>query len=172
MRSMLIGVLGLAACGGVTRVTEAPGAPSDPEILAMLESACRAEVMEGSPAQDQAVSPDVQNYGFLIVDDMTVSLKNLQELGGIDPLANTTSRLIDSEAKQTLDMLRGLQGVEFDREFMAHEVAIHGARIDFLAHSLLPYVDSKVLKAEITQQTTQAQAHLTTAISVLRNNVH
>ena len=164
-------VLALSACGGGSRLAPAPGSPSDPEILAVMEALCMAEVMEGGPAQEQAAASAVAAFGNRIVDDGTVSLKDLQGLRGIDPLPNDTSKFIEAEAKQTIDVLGVLQGPDFDREFMDHEIAAYGARIKLMQFGLLPYTDNGSLATEIRVQLVQAQDHLLGAIDVRRNDV-
>ena len=164
-------VLWLAAgCDGTGRNSVAPGSLSEPETLAVLQSTCQAEIMEGAPAQTGAVSTDVQNYASMIINDETAALQHLQELS-IQPLPTAASKLIDSEAKQTVEMFQSLQGVELDRQFMSHEIVVHAARIDLLAHSILPYVSDKSLRTIITTQVTTAQQHLQAAIDINRYDV-
>lgn len=170
MRSLLMCVLLAAGCDGTGRTSMAPGSLSEPETLAVLQSTCRAEIMEGAPAQNAAVNTNVQNFASLIINDETAALQHLQELS-IVPLPTAASKLIDSEAKQTVEMLQSLQGVELDREFMSHEIVVHAARIDLLAHSILPYVGDKSMRSIITTQVTTAQQHLQTAIDINRNDV-
>jgi predicted outer membrane protein len=168
--SMWLVLLVASACDGTGRTSDAPGSLSEPETLAVLQSTCQAEIMEGAPAQAAAVSVDVQNFASMIINDETAALQHLQELS-IQPLPTAASKLIDSEAKQTTEMLQSLQGVELDREFMAHEIVIHAARIDLLAHSILPYVSDKSMRSIITVQITTAQQHLRMAIDINRNDV-
>jgi len=160
----------LAGCGGTGRNSVAPGSLSEPETLAVLQSTCQAEIMEGAPAQASAVSTSVQNFASMIINDETAALQHLQELS-ITALPTAASKLIDSEAKQTVEMLESLSGVELDREFMSHEIVVHAARIDLLAHSILPYVSDKSMRSIIVTQVTTAQLHLQMAIDINRNDV-
>ena len=82
-----------------------------------------AEVQLGQLAAQKAQSADVKQFGQKMVDDHTKANDQLKQVAaskGVELPAD-----LKSDAKREHDKLSKLNGADFDREYMKHEVSDH-----------------------------------------------
>ena len=143
--------------------TAASGATlSDPNIVALLDEANKADSAAGSVAAKKATSKEVKDFARLMMSEhhalrqagqqLAKQLKVTPELPANDPvkpLADGEMKALDAAAK----------GAEFDRVYIEQEVAAHKAVLD-LANQAHDQAQNEQLKALIEKAKPVIQKHL------------
>ena len=139
------------------------GGPSDAEIAHIVTTANTIDVDSGKLAQTKAASKDVKDYAKMMVNDHTSSNKEAMALAkklGVQPKDNETSKSLKTSANETMKSLKGLKGAEFDKAYMAQEVAFHQKVLDTINNTLEPSAKNPDLKAQIIKTKPVIEAHL------------
>ena len=137
--------------------------PSDAEIAHIVTTANTIDVDSGKLAQTKAASKDVKDYAKMMVNDHTSSNKEAMALAkklGVQPKDNETSKSLKTSANETMKSLKGLKGAEFDKAYMAQEVAFHQKVLDTINNTLEPSAKNPDLKAQIIKTKPVIEAHL------------
>jgi putative membrane protein len=98
-------------------------AAGDQEFLTKAIKGDVSEVALGNLALKKAASPGLKTYAQTLVTDHGAHKQKVEALAkqaGMTPPAEPTP-----EAQNTYNMLNGLSGAEFDRQFVAHMVEDH-----------------------------------------------
>jgi putative membrane protein len=118
--------LALAQSGGTqptggNTVSSVSGAQSGQQFLKQVEQDSINEIHEGLLAEQRAQDPAVRAYARLMIDDHTMLAS---ELGAV---ANETSFKMTgvSMSQGGTNKLQNLNGTQFDRAFIDHEVTQH-----------------------------------------------
>lgn len=145
----------------------APATPvSQPQIVAIVTAANDADIAAGKLASEKASNAQVKTFAQRMVTDHGASNQQVSALATqlrITPEPNPGSQQIRQTAEQSLASLRGLSGAEFDRAYMANEVAFHEAVLDALTKTLLPSARNAELKALLAQTRGVVESHLNLA---------
>jgi len=126
------------------------GAPTDPQIAAIVVTADQVDIDAGKLAERKAHSSDVKAFAKRMVTDHSgfneaaVSLAHKLHL---TPESSPTSESLKQGGEQNLAALRKLRGKAFDKAYVDHEVAYHQAVIDAVDKVLLPSAHNPQLKA-------------------------
>jgi putative membrane protein len=142
-RGLVIGALGLAACGGshasAAAAEQQAGSPSSPEhqALSKLYLTNQTEIQMAQLAQQKGQSDEVRQYGQQLSSDHSSANQEVQQLAqehGIQLSAATQELSKDREEMQKkFDALQQAQGDDFDREFLDTMVDSHKRTIDKLS---------------------------------------
>jgi putative membrane protein len=142
---LLIATVGLAPLVGAYA---GEAVPTDPQIAAIVVAANQVDIDAGNFAKSKAQSADVK----ALADRMVVDHTGVNEQAGalvkklnVTPQPNPTSRELTQGGEDNLRKLRGLQGAEFDKAYVAHEVTYHESVIDALDKSLIPNAKNQEL---------------------------
>ena len=141
----------------------APAGPSDAEIAHIVVTANTIDVDAGNLARDRAQNAEVKSFAAKMVSDHTGSNQQASELAqrlGVTPADNATSQSLSSAASSTLESLRGKSGAEFDRAYIANEVAFHQQVLDALDQTLIPGAQNAELKTLLQQTRPVIAGHL------------
>ncbi len=137
--------------------------PTDPQIAAIVVAANQVDIDAGKLATGKAQSPDVK----ALAERMVVDHSGVNEKAGalvkklqVTPQANPTSESLLQGGKDNLAKLRGLQGAEFDKAYVAHEVTYHETVIDALDKTLIPNAKNKELHDLLVQVRPAFVSHL------------
>ena len=151
--------LALAAFG-----VQAQGAgPTDPQIAAIVVTANQVDIDAGKLAKSKAQSKDVQAFAQQMITDHTAvntSATDLVHKLKVKPEENDTSRSLQKGGDENLAKLKELKGADFDRAYVAHEVAYHQAVLDALDKTLVPNAKNEELKALLEKSRPAFEAHL------------
>jgi len=161
---------GSAAEPAAERPLEAPPAPAaqpldDATIVAIFDAANTADMETGALAVERGASKEVRDFGAMLARDHEQVRAQGRELArklGVTP----TPPKDDAGARDhaaALARLKGLDGVAFDRAFLAHEVAFHRAVLDAARGTLLPAIDDAELKAFVTKVAPAFEGHMIAA---------
>ncbi len=96
---------------------------SDEEFVKKASAAGIAEVDFGKLALQQASSDNVKKFAQHMVDDHSKANAELLKTADKDRIA--PAEKMDAKDQATLTKLAGLKGAEFDREYVASQLAAH-----------------------------------------------
>jgi putative membrane protein len=151
----------LALCS--TSLWAATGAPSDPQIAAIVVTANQVDIDAGKLAEATTHSPQVRDFAQLMVKDHTgvnQAATALVTKLHVTPESNPTSESLKQGGEQNLATLHKLSGAAFDQAYVDHEVAYHQAVLDAVDQTLIPSAKNAELKALLVKVRPAFVAHL------------
>ncbi|MDR3099961.1 MAG: DUF4142 domain-containing protein [Paraburkholderia sp.] len=137
--------------------------PTDPQIAAIVVAANQADIDAGKLAESKTHSKDIQAFAQRMVADHTSvnqAAVNLVQKLGVTPQANPTSESLKQGGESNIANLKSLQGAQFDRAYIDHEVTYHEQVIDALDKTLIPSAQNAELKALLVKVRPAFVAHL------------
>jgi putative membrane protein len=161
--------IAITAVAALTLVALAAGAAAarqpaldDATIVAIFDAANTADMETGALAAERGASKEVRDYGAMLVvahRQVRQQGRDLAQRLGVTPTppADSSSALQHAAA---MTRLRGLQGAEFDRAFLQHEVAFHKSVIEAVQTSLLPAIRNEELRALVVKVAPAFDAHM------------
>lgn len=138
-------------------------APDDAQIAAIVVTANQIDVDAGKLAEQQASDTQVRDFAERMVTDHTAVNEQAAELVtrlGVTPQESDLSKTLKEQGQDSLDTLEKLEGEEFDRAYIDHEVAYHQAVLDTIDKTLLPNTQNDELRALISKTRPVIEAHL------------
>lgn len=148
----------------------APAAPPHPAlddatIVAIFDAANTADIETGELAAKRGFDKRVRDLGAQFAHDHAMVRQQGRDLAhklGVTPTppANDNSA---AEHAAVMKMLRSKKGAEFDKAYLAQEVAFHAAVIDAVTKTLLPAIQNQDLKAFVEKIAPAFQGHLLAA---------
>jgi putative membrane protein len=138
-------------------------AVTDPQIAAIVVAANTVDIEAGKLAQSKTRNEKVKLFADTMINDHTAVNKSAVELVtklGVTPEESETSRALTASGEQARARLGGLSGKEFDREYIANEVAYHKLVIDAVDKTLIPNAQNAELKAALVNVRPALVAHL------------
>jgi len=153
--AMLLGLVASAAVSaqGVT----------DPQIAAVVVTANQVDIDAGKVAEERGRSAEVKQFGRQMVAAHTGVNKQAVELVTrlkVTPQDNPTSQSLKSDGDTNVAHLKTLNGDQFDREYVDHEVAYHQQVLDAIDKTLIPGAKNADLKALLVAVRPAIAAHL------------
>jgi len=137
--------------------------PTDPQIAAIVVTANQVDIDAGRLGEAKAHAKDVKAFAEQMVKDHTAVNKSAVDLAQklkVTPEESDTSKSLKKGGDENLANLKKLQGAEFDRAYVDHEVAYHQAVIDALDKTLIPNAKNAELKALLEKSRPAFVAHL------------
>ncbi|WP_233858256.1 DUF4142 domain-containing protein [Paraburkholderia sp. HD33-4] len=137
--------------------------PTDPQIAAIVVAANRADIDAGKLAESKAHSKAVKAFAQQMVKDHTAVNKSAVDLVnklGVKPETNQTSDSLKQGGEENVANLKTMQGAQFDRAYIDHEVTYHQTVIDALDKTLIPSAQNADLKALLVKVRPAFVAHL------------
>src|SRR5689334_14502728 len=159
------GALALWAWGAAAQ----PAGPTDAQIAAIVVTANQVDIDAGKLAVKKAHAKEVKAFGQQMITDHAGVNKQATELVTrlkVKPEENDTSRSLKQGGDDNLASLRKLNGAEFDRAYVDHEVTYHQAVIDALDQTLVPNAKNEELRALLIKVRPAFVAHLEHAKSM------
>ena len=156
-------ILGAALLAAGALGARAEGAPTDPEIAAIVVTANQVDIDAGRMAKNKSRSKDVRDFAQLMITDHTGVNKSATDLVTrlkVKPQANATSESLKKGGDDNLANLKKLQGAAFDKAYVDHEVDYHQAVIDAMDKTLIPNAKNEELKALLVKVRPAFVAHL------------
>ncbi|XXY17835.1 DUF4142 domain-containing protein [Sorangium sp. So ce216] len=130
-----------------------PEAPlTDEQIVAVLDAANKKEIDEAQVAQTKAKHKDVKAYARVITQHHTEAKAKQAKLVkklGITAADSDKSKQLTTETQQAVDQLKGLQGADFDQQFVAIMIQDHQKTLDLLDKRILQDAKNAELKTLI-----------------------
>ncbi len=156
--SLALGICWIAAAAAATT-----GAPTDPQIAAIVVTANQVDIDAGNLAKSKGSSAEVKAFAQQMVTDHTGVNKAATELVQklhVTPQDSATSASLKKGGDENLAHLRTLSGADFDRAYVDHEVAYHQAVLDAMDSALIPNAQNAELKALLVKVRPAFVAHL------------
>lgn len=162
--------VGLAVALAIPATTSSLSAQSgakldDPTIVAIFDAANTADIETGDLAAQRGSSKEVRDLGAMFARDHRAVRQQGRDLAkklGVTPTPPKGDKSAEEHAKVMAE-LKGKSGVEFDKAYLAHEVAFHKAVIDAVKQTLLPAIQNEELKALVEKVAPAFQAHMMAA---------
>ena len=161
MKEAFVVLAGVLALGAVQ--AQAGPSPDDAQIAAIVVTANQVDIDAGKFASDKAASAEVRKFAQQMVTDHTAvntQAANLVTKLKVTPKENATSASLKTGGEQNLAALHKLDGPQFDRAYVDHEVAYHQQVIDALDTTLIPNASHPELKNLLVQVRPAFVAHL------------
>ncbi|MFB9122178.1 DUF4142 domain-containing protein [Paraburkholderia dipogonis] len=137
--------------------------PTDPQIAAIVVAANQADINAGKLAESKTHSKDVKAFAQRMVADHTSvnqAAFDLVHKLGVTPETDPTSDSLKQGGEANIANLKSLQGAQFDRAYIDHEVTYHEEVIDALDKTLIPSAQNAELKALLVKVRPAFLAHL------------
>jgi putative membrane protein len=137
----------------------------DATIVAIFDAANTADVETAGLAARHSKNVEVRKLGAMFVRDHGAVRQQGRDLAkklGVTPTAPANDQSAKDHAT-AMAALSAKNGAEFDRAFLAHEVAYHTAVIEAVTKTLLPAISNAELKAFVVKIAPAFQAHLLAA---------
>lgn len=136
---------------------------TDPQIAAIVVAANQVDIDAGKFAAGKSTSAEVRQFAKTMVTDHSAVNQSAVDLVTklkVTPEENETSRALKAGGEKNLTGLRALRGAEFDRAYVAHEVAYHEQVLQALDTVLIPNASNAELKALLVKVRPAFVAHL------------
>jgi putative membrane protein len=141
----------------------AQSTPDDAQIAGIVVAANTVDIDAGKLAQKMAKSAEVKAFAKQMVTDHTGVNKQAVALVTklkVKPQDSDLSKSLKQGGSDNLAKLKGLKGAEFDKAYVAHEVAYHQAVIDAMDKTLIPNAKNAELKETLVKVRPAFVAHL------------
>jgi putative membrane protein len=162
--ALILAAVGLMAFTTADAANTAPTPdPSDAEIAMIVVVADTVDVNYGKLAVEKTKNQAVKEFAETMVRDHTAVNEKAVALAkklGVTPVASETSKSLESNGKAELKKLKALTDSQFDKAYVANEVAYHEAVIDLLDKTLIPSAKNAELKALLKTGRPIFAAHL------------
>jgi len=124
--------------------------PTDPQIAHIAYTAGKIDIAAAKQALAKTSNKDVKAFAEDMVRDHEAVNKQALDLVKklkVTPEDNDTSKTLQKNASAKLDELAKLKGAEFDKAYVANEVAYHKAVDNALETTLIPSASNGELKS-------------------------
>jgi putative membrane protein len=138
-------------------------APSDPQIVGIVEAADDIDINYAKLAMSKAKDKQVKDFAQQMITDhsaVTKSVRNLAAKLNVTPADSDTSNSLKTQAQQTTQKLQGLKGKEFEKAYVDNEVAYHQAVINATKTVLIPSAQNAELKSALQGAEPLFEGHL------------
>jgi putative membrane protein len=131
-------------------VAQAAAKPTDPQIAHIAYTAGQLDIEAAKEAVSKSTNKDVRAFAEDMVRDHTAvndkALALVKKLN-VTPEDNDTSRALTKQAAEKRAELSKLSGAEFDKAYIANEVAYHKTVNGALETTLIPSASNPELKS-------------------------
>lgn len=137
----------------------------DATIVAIFDETNTADIETSSLAEKRASNADVRALGKQFAHDHAAVRQQGRDLAkklGVKPTKPNPDPGADAAAA-ALKELQGKHGADFDKAYLAHEVAFHQQVIDALNNTLIPAIQNAELKAFVQKIVPAFEGHLAAA---------
>ncbi len=145
---------------------------TDGEIAYLYLQANLFEVETGELGATRGIAADVKKHGETVVTEHRGVVKMFEGLllkRGIKPTAPANSEANVGQHKLIMDDLGGRHGTDFDRAYLAHEVATHRAVVAALRGVLLPGAKDPEIVSHFKAVLPAFEHHLAMAVEAAKN---
>jgi putative membrane protein len=142
---------------------QAGGAPTDPQIVGIVEAADQIDIHYAKLAESKAKHKQVKDFAQQMITDHSAVQKAVRELAAklnVTPADSETSNSLKTQAQQIAQKLHGLKGKEFEKAYIDNEVAYHQAVINATKTVLIPSAQNAELKSALQGAEPLFEGHL------------
>lgn len=140
-----------------------PGAMTDSEVAAIVQTANEGEVMHGQTAASRATNAEVRAFAQMMVTDHSNAneqLRNFLASNNMSTSETSASSSLRDNAQRSMTALNSYSGAAFDREYMNSQVAMHQWLLNSLDNTLIPSTRNAGLRTWLQGQRAAVATHL------------
>jgi putative membrane protein len=149
-------------------VAESPAPPAppplaDPEIAHIAVTANTIDIEAAEQAKQKSQNAQVKSFANTMIKDHTGVNQQAGALAqslNLTPADNATSQQLKSQADAAKAELSAKTGADFDRAYIAREIAYHQAVLDALDQTLIPNAQNAELKGLLEKVRPAVASHL------------
>jgi putative membrane protein len=137
--------------------------PTDAQIAAIVVAANQVDIDAGKLAETKGSNAEVKAFGKQMAADHTrvnASAVELVTKLKVTPEENATSKSLRAGGEKNIANLKGLMGADFDKAYIANEVAYHQQVLDAVDKVLIPSAKNEELKALLVKVRPAFVSHL------------
>ncbi|HEY0995855.1 MAG TPA: DUF4142 domain-containing protein [Gemmatimonadaceae bacterium] len=130
-------------------------------IVAIFDAANSWDIETGQLAASRGTTVAVRDFGRMLARDHRQVRQMGRDLAtklGVTPTAPRDFAMA-ADHQAAMKKLRSVKGAAFDRAFLEHEVAFHGAVIDAINATLLPALKNAEVRKLVTDVAPAFKAH-------------
>ena len=154
---------GMSAMPAPEATPAAAATVTDPQIAAIVVAANTVDVEAGELAQSMSTNAKVKEFAAQMIRDHNAVNKQATDLVtrlNVTPETNPTSQSLVDGGRANVESLKTKTGAEFDKAYIANEVAYHQAVLDAIDNTLIPNAQNAELKTLLTQVRPAFAGHL------------
>jgi putative membrane protein len=139
------------------------GAPTDPQIVGIVETADDIDINYAKLALSKAKDKQVRDFAQQMITDHSAVQKSVINLAAklnVTPADSETRKSLNSQAQQTMQKLRALKGRDFEKAYIDNEVGYHEAVINAVKTVLIPDAQNAELKLALQGAAPVFEGHL------------
>jgi len=143
--------------------TAAGAGPTDPQIAAIVVAANQVDIDAGKMAKSKTKNPEVKKFAEQMITDHKAVNKSATDLVkklNVTPEENDTSKTLKKGGEENEANLKKMNGKDFDKAYVDHEVAYHQQVLDPIDKTLIPSAKNDQLKDLLTKTRPAIEAHL------------
>jgi len=167
--SAIAAVISMTALHPAVVKAQGTGAPTDPQIVGIVETADDIDINYAKLALSKAKDQQVRDFAQQMITDHSAvqkSIINLASKLNVTPADNPTSDSLKTQAQQTLVKLRTLKGKAFEKSYVDNEVSYHEVVIHATKTVLVPSAQNAELKSALQGTEPLFEGHLAHAARV------
>lgn len=130
MKHALMAVTLASVLTGASAFAQTPP-PSDQEFVARASVGNTFEIEESKLALDQATDPRLKSFARHMIADHDNAMKKLEAASG--KAGDKASMMLDKAHQAMLDNLKTFSGTDFDKVYIADQVASHAETVALLS---------------------------------------
>ena len=154
-------VLLLSACSSYAQKSDA--ILTDANIAAIVVGANKIDISAAELALAKSENPAILEFATRMIADHNSVLEAAVELVtrlGVTPVANDLVAVLSKQSAEHEALLMQLDGADFDKTYIEHEVAYHEAVIGVVNDMLIPGAKNTELKETLISVVPAFEAHL------------
>jgi putative membrane protein len=160
-----------AQAGAGTAADRAAASPqlNDAQIAGVSLAANNGEVEQNMIATTKATTPDLRAFASDMVAMHTAASARETALAAtlmVTPQDSPVTQMLQSMSQETVAMLNGLDGSEFDAVYVKSQVDAHEQVLMLVVGTLLPQAQAPELRDELTAMRETVMGHLDRARSL------
>src|SRR5581483_7353922 len=129
---------------------QSSGGPSDAQIVGIVEGANQIDIDYAKLALQKSKDKAVREFAQQMITDHTALQKAVTSLAAnVKPAPSDTAKSLESQAKETMAKLKGLQGAAFDKAYIDNEIAYHKVVINANSSTLIPSAKNEQLRSAL-----------------------
>jgi putative membrane protein len=139
------------------------GAPTDPQIVGIVEAADDIDISYAKLALSKAKDKLVKDFAQQMITDHSAVQKAVRDLAAklnVTPVDSETGNSLKKQAEQITQKLQGLKGKAFERAYIDNEVAYHKAVINATKTVLVPSAQNVELRSALQGAEPLFEGHL------------
>jgi putative membrane protein len=139
------------------------GALNDAQIAGVVVATNQVNIDAGKLARTRSTNKNVQRFADQMIKEHTAVNQRAATLAkklNVTPQDTETSRRLKTAGRERQEQLKAIQGADFDRAYIDHEIAHHEQVLEAFDKVLIPATRSTQLKELLQRVRPAVEEHL------------